>query len=43
MKLGATLIVAASAQGFGGAPTGTPTAMPTVVMVPKVLNNLPYF
>merc|ERR1711868_297430 len=30
MKLGATVIVAASAQGFGGATTGLPTAMPTV-------------
>ena len=35
MKLGATVIVAASAQGFGGATTGLPTAMPTVVMVSK--------
>ena len=43
MKFGATLIVAASGQGFGGAPTGKPTAIPIVVMVSKFLNNLPYF
>ena len=39
MKLGATVIVAASAQGFGGAiPTGNPmgTTIPNMVMVSKI-------